>query len=292
MSETQTIRALLQKTRAWFEKKGIESARLDAELLLAHALNETRLKLYMDLDRPLTPDEVDRYRALVARRGAREPVAYLVGEREFYGHAIAVRAGVLVPRPETEHLVEEALARLPEDRGGTLIDVCTGSGCVAIAIAIARPALHVIAIDVDDAALAIARENVARHALTDRVIVEKGDLLAGVTANGLLGVVANPPYVTAIAYDGLMKDVRDHEPRVALVGDDDDGLGHHRRILEAARARLGPRGFVAMEIGADQERGARALGIDGLAFDAIVQDLDGHPRVAIYARSHDDTFAG
>lgn len=288
MSETQTIRALLAKTRAWFEKKGIESARLDAELLLAHALGETRLKLYMDLDRPLASDEVDRYRALVARRGNKEPVAYLVGEREFYGHAITVRAGVLVPRPETEHLVEEALARLPEESGGTLIDVCTGSGCVAIAIAIARPNLRTIAIDIDDAALAIARENVERHGLADRVVVEKRDLLAGLAERDVVGVVANPPYVTAIAYDGLMPDVRDHEPRRALVGDDDDGLGHHRRILAAARGHLVPSGFVAMEIGADQEHAARALGIDGLAFDAIVKDLDGRPRVAVFTRVHDD----
>jgi release factor glutamine methyltransferase len=293
VSETQTIRSLLQKTREWFVKKGIESARLDAELLLAHALSETRLKLYMDLDRPLKDDEVARFRELVKRRGTHEPVAYIVGTREFFGTEIAVGPGVLVPRPETEHVVEEALARLADDATGTVVDVCTGSGCVAIAIALARPHLRVIAIDIDDDALAHARANVERHALGGRVEVRAGDLLAPVASErSVRAVVGNPPYVTRSEYGALMPDVRCHEPERALVGEDADGLGHHRRILAEADAILDAQGFVALEIGADQGDAVRSLSRPGLLFSEVVNDLAGLPRIAIFSRESAVNDAG
>jgi release factor glutamine methyltransferase len=293
VSETQTIRALLQKTREWFAKKGIESARLDAELLLAHALTETRLKLYLDLDRPLKDDEVARYRELVKRRGAYEPVAYILGTREFFGTEIAVGPGVLIPRPETEHLVEEVLARLPEGAEGTIVDVCTGSGCVAIALARARPSMHVIATDLSDDAIARARANLERLALGDRVTLRSGDLLEPVRdLRSVRAIVGNPPYVTREAYATLMPDVRDHEPERALVGEDADGLGHHRRILADARAILDANGFVALEIGADQEDAVRELSRPDLSCSEVVKDLSGLPRVAVFSRDTTPTDVG
>jgi hypothetical protein len=153
MASAQTIRTLLGATTPWLQKKGSDSARLDAELMIGHALGLQRLQLYLDLDRPLSDAEVDRCRGLVRRRGDGEPVAYIVGEQGFYGLLLSVNSAVLVPRPETELLVELCLAAIPADVEGTFVDIGTGSGCIAVAILANRPLLRAVATDISAAAM-------------------------------------------------------------------------------------------------------------------------------------------
>ncbi len=277
----RTIRELLAATRPWLENKGVDSPRLDAEILVAHGLGLRRLDLFLDLDKPLSDDEIARCRALVVRRGQREPTAQIIGEREFYGLAFKVTPDVLVPRPETEHLVELALARTAPAGGGdaVFVDACTGSGCVAVAVLKHRPLLRAVATDLSAAALAVARDNAERHGVDDRLELREGDLLAPcVDLRGVAFVVANPPYVRLDEKGALAPEVRDHEPALALFGEDADGLGHHRRILRQAGPLLRDDGFVALEIGAGQGEACRALGA------TIDRDLAGLDRVAVWAR--------
>jgi release factor glutamine methyltransferase len=282
---THTIKDLLGKTQVFFADKGIDTPRLDAELLLAHVLKAKRLELYMDMDRPLQSAEVDAYRELVRRRAQREPVAYITGRREFYGRDLEVSPAVLVPRPDTETLVDRVLELLPDDAEGTVVDVGTGSGCIAIALAAERPGLRVIGVDLSDDALEVAGRNVERHALGDRVTLRQGDLLGPVEERELVAVVGNPPYIKRSAAVDLMPDVKDHEPELALFGEGDDGLEHHRRILAAAAERLGPSGFVALEIGFDQASPARALGAPGFGSPEVFADLGGQPRVVLWQKA-------
>lgn len=281
----RTIRELLAVSQAWLQERGVESARLDTELLLAHALNETRLKLYLDMDRPLTDEELSAFRPLLARRGKREPVAYIVGEKEFYGVPLFVTPAVLVPRPDTETVVERALSRLPEDEEGVVVDVCTGSGCIAVALAHERPRLRVIATDTSADALEVAARNVARHGLDDRVELRRGDLLAPVAdLTGALGVVGNPPYIRHDEENDLAPEIRDHEPAIALYGEGRDALGHHARILAEARRLVAPGGFVVLEAGHDQEAALRALPHEGFSEPEVFRDLAGSVRGALWSR--------
>ncbi len=285
----RTIRELLAVSVDWLKQRGVASARLDAELLLGHALHESRLQLYMDLDRPLSDEERDRFRPLLARRGRQEPVAYILGEKEFYGLSMSVTPAVLVPRPDTETLVDLALERLPADESGVVIDLCTGSGCVAVALAHERPSLRVIATDLSAEALQVAAENVRRHGVSERVTLRQGDALAPVhDVSGAKLVVGNPPYIKPADEAGLMPDVREHEPRLALIGDDDDGLGVHRRILAGARALLADGGALLLESGFDQGEGLLALPHPGFSAAELYRDLAGHVRGALWrARAGD-----
>jgi release factor glutamine methyltransferase len=237
------------------------------------------------------------FEALVARRERREPTGYIIGHREFWELDIEVDASVLVPRPETELLVEEALSRLspadgrgpdagPEDRTGTarrphIADVGTGSGCIAIALARWLPAAVVTAIDASEAALAVARRNAVRHDVADRVRCLRGDLLEA--AGGPFdAVVSNPPYVPAPDIPGLQPEVRDHEPHAALAGGE-DGLDLIRRLVPAAAAALRPRGWLLFEFGFGQERGVREIiaAEPRLELVEIRPDLAGIPRVLV-----------
>ena len=263
----------------------MESARLDTELLLAHALGESRVRLYMDLDRPLTPAELDVFRPLLARRGKREPVAYILGEKEFYGLPFEVGPDVLVPRPDTERVVELVLETIGADADGTLIDVCTGSGCIAIAIAAERPNLRVIATDLSPAALAVATRNVARHGLEERVEIREGDLLAPVLAErNVLGIVGNPPYIRPADRSSLAPDVKDYEPEMALFGQGSGSVGHHAQILAQAGAILCSDGFVLLEAGHDQEKELRELTHEGFAPGELFRDLGNRVRGACWRK--------
>jgi release factor glutamine methyltransferase len=283
-AEPRTIRALLAATTPWLAKKGSSSARLDAELLFGHALQMRRLDLYLDLDRPLNDDELERCRAFVKRRGHGEPVAYILGRREFWGLALEVTPAVLIPRPDTERLVELALARLPADVEGVVVDVGTGSGCIALALLSARPGLRVVATDVSAEALAVAGANATRLGLADRLQLRPGDLLAPCSdVVGARLVVANPPYVRR-GDPALAADVAAHEPALALYGEGDDALGHHRRIVAAAPAVLADDGAVLLEIGADQGAAARGLCVAPFARVDVERDLGGLDRVAVLTR--------
>jgi release factor glutamine methyltransferase len=243
MADTWTPLKLLAWSQAWFTKKGVDSPRLTGELLLAHALRCDRVRLYLDFDKPLGEPELAAFRELVKRRAEGEPTAYLVGKREFYGRPFRVSPAVLVPRPETELVVEAALAALPE--GGAALDLCTGSGAIALSLALEKPGARVVATDLSPAALAVARENAA--ALGAAVELLAGDLFAPVPADARFDViVSNPPYVPSGELPGLSREVR-REPSLALDGGP-DGLALLRRIVAEAPGRLSPGGTLVLEM--------------------------------------------
>jgi release factor glutamine methyltransferase len=244
-----TIEAVLRWATEDFRARGIETPRLDSEVLLAHALSSTRIRLIVDAKNPLTPEELGRFRETVKRRRAHEPTAYILGEREFYGRRFRVDRRVLVPRPDTEALVEVALARTrPLSMSMRALDLCTGSGCVALTLARERPTSAIVAADVSDGALAVARDNAARLGAYN-VAFRRGDLFAAVDPSCRFDLVtANAPYITSHEMATLPADVRDFEPRLALDGGD-DGLAIVRRIIEAAPAHLRRGGVLALEVG-------------------------------------------
>jgi release factor glutamine methyltransferase len=241
-----------------FRARGIENPRLDAELLVAHALGIDRLRVILDANRPLVGGELATLRDLVKRRRAYEPIAYLRGEREFYGLKFRVDKRVLVPRPDTETLVDAALARSTHvSMSMRQLDLCTGSGCVAIAMARQRPTASVFASDISSDALAVARDNALRLGAYNVAFVES-DLFAAFAGKRFDVITANPPYIATGELATLMPDVRDHEPRLALDGGA-DGLDIVRRIVKDAPAHLTPGGVLAMEIGAGEAPATVAL---------------------------------
>lgn len=253
-----TVRKVLGWTTQHFEKNEIDAPRLTAEILLAHTLKSSRVRLYTDLDRPLEKTELAGYRGLISKRLEGQPTAYLTGSREFYGRPFAVDARVLVPRPETEHLVEAALRWLPKDGPSRVLDLCTGSGCVAVSIAMERPQASVWAVDLSPDAAQVARTNAETLGAGSRVTVLEGDLYAPVPAGVRFDVVtANPPYIARGELAGLQKEVR-QEPALALDGGP-DGLDVVRRVIDGAGERLKPGGWLALEIGDDQGEGVMGL---------------------------------
>jgi release factor glutamine methyltransferase len=257
--KTWTIGSLVKWATDDFRAKGIENPRLDAELLVAHALRVTRMQIIIDAARPLDGPELAELRELVKRRRSREPIAYLRGEREFHGLPFRVDARVLIPRPDTETLVEVALARTQHvSLSLRLADLCTGSGCVAIAIAHERPTAKIFATDISEEALVVARENAARLG-TYNVAFRAGDLYAALPEGTRLdAIVANPPYIASAEIETLEPDVKDFEPRLALDGGP-DGLALVRRIVDDAPRWLQPGGLLALEVGAGEAPEARAL---------------------------------
>jgi len=246
-----TVRKVLDWTRGHFEKQEIDAPRLTAELLLAHLLKITRVKLYVDLDRPMQKGELAEYKALIQRRLAHEPTQYLMGTREFYGRPFAVDARVLIPRNETELLVEVVLRALPKDAPSRVLDLCTGSGCIALSIAAERPQASVWATDLEPGALEVAKANAEALGLGARVTFMQGDLFAAVPVGPTFDlIVSNPPYVKTSELATLQKEVR-REPRTALDGGV-DGLDLIRRLAAEALPRLKPGGLLALEIGEDQ----------------------------------------
>lgn len=285
MTRVWRVIDILDWARQDLTSHGVERARLDAELLLGEALGLPRLQLYTNFDRPLTPEERDRYRALHRRRRDREPVAYILGHRGFYSLELSVTPDVLVPRPETEHLVEAALELLP-DGEADVVDVGTGSGCIACALSHERPAWRLWATDLSAAALAVARSNAAR---TDtRVTFLEGDLLSPLPPElRPHAIVSNPPYVTTGELAGLAPELG-YEPRQALDGGA-DGLDVYRRLVPAAGRRLRPDGWLVLEIGAAQGPGVTELLLSDGSFapPVVRRDLAGHERVVVARRTAD-----
>ena len=253
---TDTVRAVLAAARGRLREGGGAGVALEAEVLLAHYLGVDRVALYREPDRLLTADQVARYLDLVERRGRGEPVAYLTGHKEFMGLDLTVGPCVLVPRPETELLVETALQLLtPAPAAPLAVDVGTGSGAIAVSLAADHPAVRVLATDVDAAALAVARRNANANAVAERISFFQGDLLAPLTTPAYLEqvdlIAANLPYVPTGELEGLARDVREYEPLLALDGGP-DGLDLYRRLVPAARRLLRPGGTLLMEIGPGQ----------------------------------------
>lgn len=240
-----------------FRGRGIDNPRLDAELLVAHALHTTRMQLIIDRDRPVIAGELAALRELVKRRRAREPVAYLLGEREFYGRRFRVDSRVLIPRPDTETLVEVALERSRHaSMYARVLDLCTGSGCVAITLARQRPTTQVTGADLSEDALAVARDNALRLGAYNVAFV-KSDLFASVKGPFEL-VTANPPYIPTPEVETLDVDIKAFEPRLALDGGE-AGLAIARRLVAEAPRHLVPGGALAIEIGAGQADAVREL---------------------------------
>lgn len=258
--KTWTIGALVKWAIDDFRARGIENPRLDAELIVAHALGIDRMRVILDAERPLDEKELATLRDLVKRRRSYEPIAYLRGEREFYGLRFRVDKRVLVPRPDTETLVDVALARTAQlSMCMTMLDLCTGSGCVAIAIARQRPTSRVFATDISSDAVAVARENAQRLGAYN-VAFEAADLFAAKILEGVKFdvITANPPYIPTAEIDSLQPDVRDHEPRLALDGGA-DGLAVVRRIVAEAPEHLERSGVLAVEVGAGEAEATVAL---------------------------------
>jgi len=280
MAEPWTVRSVIAWTQADFERRGIDTPRLDADLLVAHALGLTRMKLFLDLDRPLVDAELSAIRALVERRRKYEPVAYILGEREFYGHKFAVTSAVLIPRPDTETLVERALSllsrELPE---GQVFDLCTGSGAIACSIALGS-GRKVVASDISEAALSVAAQNATHLGVGDRVRFVRGDMFAALSAPERFALVTiNPPYIAAHEMPTLSPDVRDHEPHLALVAGE-DGLTFYRRIAQEVRPYLASRGALLVEVGMGQAKDvAELFRSAGLTDILIHRDLAGIERV-------------
>lgn len=280
--EPWTIRRVLAWAADDLKKRGNPSPRLDAELLLGKVLSLPRVKLVIDADRPLAKDELAAYRALHQRRRGGEPVAYLLGVREFYGRSFRVDSRVLVPRPDTEILVEVALART-HDRSLSLrvLDLCTGSGCVAITIARERPTATVIASDISPAALDVARENSVRLGAFNVAFFE-ADLFALPAHRGAARfdlITANPPYIADGEARELPVDVRKFEPHSALFAGA-DGLDLVRRIVHEAPAHLEDGGVLALEVGAGQALAVEPLfAARGFTEVARSRDYGGHERV-------------
>jgi release factor glutamine methyltransferase len=281
VDETWTPLRLLEWTTRRFTAAGVEAARLEAQVLLAHALACDRVALYTMFDKPLGPDELGRYRDLVKRRLAGEPVAYLVGHQEFWSLDLLVDPRVLIPRRDTETVVEQVLDSLP-DRAAALAvaDVATGAGPLALALARELPAARVVATDLSEDALAVARDNAGRLGLAERITFHQGDLLAALPGGVAFDVlVSNPPYVRSADIPGLSPEVR-REPRGALDGGG-DGLGALRRLAAGAARHLRPGGLLVLEHGFDQGAALRAL-LDATGHftpAATRADLGGQPRV-------------
>jgi len=280
-----TIRSVLEWTRRDFESRGIESARLDAELLLARCLGIDRVGLYLDLDRPLAPQELVGYRALVARRRRREPVAYILGERAFYGRVFEVSPAVLVPRPDTETLVERALGLLAQGEPSSVLDLCTGSGAIGLTLAAERPDLRLDATDISAEALELATRNAAHLGVSDRVRFVQGDLLDPLEPEASYDlIVANPPYIPEAEVDALMPEVALYEPRLALAASG-GGLAFYRRIASGILPLLRPGATLLVEIGIDQAASVLRLFAEaGLVGPRIHRDLGGIERVVEASR--------
>lgn len=277
-----TVQRILQWTTTFLEEKEVESPRLEAELLLAHARGCQRIRLYTDFETPLTDDERSLMRGFVKRRANREPLAYITGKREFYGRDFHVGAGVLVPRPETETLVDVCLDYIPNDSTTNVGEVGFGSGCISITLAKQRPRLSVAASDISSDAMKFAQQNLTLHELEDQIQLLAGDGYQPFTDAGLEpfdGIVSNPPYITTEEVSSLAPEVARHEPHTALVSGD-DGLDLIRQLITQASDHLKPGGWMALELDpAQSESVAELFMADGFEEVRIHKDLGGQDRV-------------
>lgn len=276
-----TIRRVIAWAADDLKKRGMPSPRLDVEVLLGHVLKVDRIALIVDADRPLSKEELAAYRARHMRRRVGEPTAYLLGAREFYGRSFRVDKRVLIPRPDTEALIEVALERTrPLSLSARVLDLCTGSGCVAITLARERPTMSVTGADISPGALTVARENATRLGAVTLGLAQSDLFQAFDPARRKFDLItANPPYIADAEIPTLAVDIHKFEPRLALAGGA-DGLDLVRRILVEAPPFLAPGGVLAMEIGAGQSPEVMRLFAEA-GFEGIEarRDYGGHERV-------------
>ena len=282
MEQIWTIKQVLDWTAEDFNNRGMDSARLEAELLLSHMLGVERLYLYTHFDRPLNRDELNRFRALVGRRRRGECNAHIIGSKEFWSLEFEVTSSVLVPRPDTETLVQAAIEFCRD--GMSVLDLCTGTGCIAIAVASDCPGITVDATDISADAIEVARRNVARHNMSNRIALYEGDLFDPLPTGSKYDVImANPPYVRESELNQLSAEVQ-NEPHLALLGGGDDGLDITRRLLTRLSEFANPGAAVFIELDDAQtphvatELGPKVLGKQG----QTIADLAGKNRVAAF----------
>jgi len=290
MGEGMTIGALLAESDDILKGAGVDSPRLSSQVLAMHSLGLDRVRLVLDRERVLAQEEVEAVRALVARRAAGEPVAYLTGEKEFFGLDFAVSAHVLVPRPETEHLIEAVQARFAADAPLAFADLGTGSGCIAVTLAHLFPAARGLALDRSPRALAQARDNARSHGVDARLLFVRADMGAPFARAGSLDLVAaNPPYVSEAEFAGISREVAAFEPRTALVPGVDgvsDGLECYAALLPGAVSALAPGGWLILEIGETQAESVFQLVENSGGFHApdVLPDLAGRDRIVVAKR--------
>lgn len=286
MADIWTVRRILAWMAEDFSAKALPDARLDAELIVAHVLGVDRVRLYMDMDRPLQGTELTGIRDLVRRRRAYEPVAYLRGIKEFYGREFVVSPAVLIPRPETELLVERALQARDAEQPLSVLDLCTGSGAIALTLAAERPAWKLTATDISEAALSVARQNAERLGVHDQVTFAQGDLFAAVSAQSFALVTANPPYIGEPDMASLPSDVSAHEPHLALQAGP-EGIEIAQRIITEAEPFLTAGGRLLMEMGLGQASAlAQVAKAQAWVKDVIVhRDLRGIERLLELSRA-------
>jgi release factor glutamine methyltransferase len=281
-----TIQALLDWTKKYFANKGIETPRQESEILLAHALGCPRIELYTRFDEVVGEGPRSRFRELVRRRAEGCPVAYLVGYREFYKLPFRVSPAVLIPRPETEHLVELALRLAANYSQPRVLDLCTGSGCIAVSVAYYCKSAQVVATDVSADAVEVARTNAAQHGVAQRIEFRTGDLFSPIQPDERFDLIlSNPPYVAHEDLPQLHRQIRDYEPRLALDGGA-GGLTFYQRIAQQVSDFLAPGARLLLEIGYDQEEAVTALlaAVPGLSVEETVRDLARLPRVVVARR--------
>ena len=285
-----TLGEVIAEARQLLEQAGIESAAQEALWIVEHVLRLPVHHVLTNQDRVLSLTELTATRGLLARRVGREPLQYILGTQEFCGLEFHVNPAVLIPRPETELLVEYVAQRIPAEREATIVDVCTGSGCIAVAIARLRPRARVIATDLSSPSLNVARQNAMRHEVGERITWLEGDLLRPLAEKGLEGridvIVSNPPYIAEADWTTLQPEVRLFEPRGALVAGP-QGTELHERLLQEAGRYLSPGGALIMEIGAGQARAMRGIveQMPGYRFHRLVYDEAGLERVVIIERA-------
>ncbi len=280
-----TVLELVTWSTTHLQEKKIDEARLTVELLLAHVLKMKRIQLYMNFDKPLTAEELASYKIVLKRRLSREPVHYIIGETEFMGFPFSVDTRVLIPRPETETLVEEAVRCCKSLRGGaavSVLDIGTGSGCIAVSCARLLPGSVVHAVDISADALTLAKVNAERNGVA--VHFWEADIFADaplVPAKKFDAIVSNPPYISADVYTTLQPEITEFEPRCAET-DESDGLSFYRRIADIAKSMLEEDGFIAVEHAYDQQHDVMAI-LGGAGWRSVVplKDSSGSPRCVI-----------
>lgn len=290
-----TVQGLLDWATGFFKGKNIESPHLESEILLAYALQCKRLDLYLRFEQAVAPEALARFKEAVIRRTNKEPVAYITGNKSFFSLEFKITTDVLIPRPETETLVESALeflSDLKEKRDPQaplrIVDVGTGSGIVAVCLAKFFPAAHVLAIDISEAVLAVARENAEKLGVSDRVQFAQGSLLEPLRQLSDFSqpdlIVSNPPYISDIDFERLDESIRNFEPMLALKGGA-DGLDIILSLIGQASERLGSNGQLMVEIGFGQDKLLSTLKYPKLNLNGFTRDMNGIPRVVRFKKS-------
>ncbi|HEY4756483.1 MAG TPA: peptide chain release factor N(5)-glutamine methyltransferase [Ignavibacteriaceae bacterium] len=278
-----TVLEALNGASDYLQNKGIKSSRLNAELLLSHILNCKRLELYLSFDRPLQKSEIDSYRELLKRRSTFEPLQYIIGKVEFYGLEFEVNQSVLIPRPETELLVEAVIESVAKDENINILDIGSGSGNISIALAKNIPSCTVVGIDISEEAIETSTRNAKLNGVESQLMFVKKNILNGIeiNENSFDVVVSNPPYVSVADFVNLDPELRLYEPQIALT-DESDGLSFYRNISVLSRSLLKNNGKLFFEIGAGQSDAVKKILIDSDYKNiVIIKDYSDIERVII-----------